>query len=86
MYCIYEKDFYIIIEAKRGWILSGKEQFTVYSEREGFQRSRVKKKAIVSEQTVKAGNIYPSGRVWAMLDTLLTADTILDARDISKER
>lgn len=42
--------------------------------------------AIVPSKTVKTGKIYPSGRVWAMLDTLLTADTISEARDISKER
>lgn len=42
--------------------------------------------AIVPSKEVKTGNIYPSGRVWVMLDTLLTADTISEARDISKER
>ena len=42
--------------------------------------------AIKPLKEVKTGNIYPSGRVWAMLDTLLTADTISEARDISKER
>ena len=30
--------------------------------------------AIVPSKTVKTGNIYRSGRVWAMLDTLLTCD------------
>jgi hypothetical protein len=35
---------------------------------------------------VKTGNIYPSGRVWCMLDTLFTAKTISQARDISKRR
>lgn len=42
--------------------------------------------AIVPSKTVKTGKIYPSGRVWAMLDTLLTADTISEARDISYQR
>lgn len=42
--------------------------------------------AIIPSKVVKTGNIYPSGRVWAMLDTLLTADTISEAMDISKER
>lgn len=42
--------------------------------------------AIRPMHTVKTGNIYASGRVWAMLDTLLIADTIADARDISKSR
>lgn len=35
---------------------------------------------------VKTGKIYPSGRVWAMLDLLLTCDTISEARDKSQER
>lgn len=42
--------------------------------------------AIVPGKTVKTGNIYRNGRVWAMLDTLLTADTISEARDISSKR
>ncbi|HAV90077.1 MAG TPA: hypothetical protein DCW44_02230 [Eubacterium sp.] len=42
--------------------------------------------AIIPIKEVKTGNIYPSGRVWAMLDTLLTADTISEARDISYSR
>ena len=42
--------------------------------------------AIVPSKEIKTGKIYPSGRVWAMLDTLLTSDTISEARDISKER
>ena len=39
--------------------------------------------AIVPPKEVKNGKIYPNGRVWAMLDTLLTSDTISEARDIS---
>lgn len=42
--------------------------------------------AIVPKKTVKTGNIYRSGRVWAMLDTLMTCDTISEARDISYAR
>lgn len=42
--------------------------------------------AIVPAKTVKTGNIYPSGRVWAMIDTLLTCDTISEARDLSQQR
>lgn len=42
--------------------------------------------AIVPTKEVKTGNIYASGRKWAMLDTLLTADTIADACNISKAR
>lgn len=42
--------------------------------------------AIRPDHEVKTGNIYPSGRVWAMLDLLLTANTISEARDMTKER
>lgn len=42
--------------------------------------------AIVPSKTVITGNIYPSGHVWAMIDTLLTADSISEARDISQAR
>ena len=42
--------------------------------------------AITPAQTVKTGKIYRNGRVWAMLDTLLTCETISEARDKTKER
>lgn len=42
--------------------------------------------AIVPQKTVKTGKIYRSGRVWAMLDTLLTCDTISEARDLTQNR
>ena len=42
--------------------------------------------AIIPPKEVKNGKIYPNGRIWAMLDTLLTSDTISEARDISKAR
>lgn len=42
--------------------------------------------AIIPAKTIRTGKIYPSGRVWAMLDTLLTSDTISEARDISQRR
>ncbi len=42
--------------------------------------------AIKPTHLVKTGKLYATGRVWAMLDTLFTADTILEARDISKAR
>lgn len=42
--------------------------------------------AITPGKTVKTGKIYRNGRVWAMLDTLLTCDSISDARDKTKER
>jgi hypothetical protein len=35
---------------------------------------------------VRTGSIYPNGRVWCMLDTLFTCDTISDARDLSQKR
>jgi hypothetical protein len=38
------------------------------------------------DKEVRTGNIYRSGRVWCMLDTLFTAGTISDARDVSKRR
>lgn len=40
--------FYIIIEAKRGWVLPGESQLRLYSERAGFISSPAKVKAIVS--------------------------------------
>lgn len=40
--------FYIIIEAKRGWVLPGESQLRLYSERTGFTSSPAKVKAIVS--------------------------------------
>jgi hypothetical protein len=43
-------------------------------------------KPIIPSKTVKTGNIYRSGRVWAMIDLLLTCDSISDARDKTKER
>ena len=42
--------------------------------------------AIIPPKEVKTGNIYRNGRVWAMLDTLLTCDTISEARDLSYQR
>lgn len=42
--------------------------------------------AIIPQSEVRTGNIYRNGRVWAMLDTLLTCDTISEARDLSYQR
>ena len=42
--------------------------------------------AIRPTKEVKTGNIYASGRKWAMIDTLLSSDTIEEACNISKER
>lgn len=35
---------------------------------------------------IKKGKVYPSGRIWAMLDLLLTCDTVAEARDLTKKR
>ena len=42
--------------------------------------------AIIPSKEVRTGRIYPSDRVWCHLDTLLTCDTISDARDLTKKR
>ena len=42
--------------------------------------------AIVPSKIVKTGKIFRNGRVWAMLDTLLTCDTISEARDLTRAR
>jgi hypothetical protein len=42
--------------------------------------------AFAPNKEVKTGNIYPNGRVWCMLDTLFTENTISDARNLSKKR
>lgn len=43
-------------------------------------------KGFAPSKEVKTGNIYRNGRVWCMLDTLFTCDTISDARDETKRR
>ncbi len=42
--------------------------------------------AIKPSKEIRTGSIYPSGRVWCHLDTLLTSDTISEARDLTKKR
>ncbi|RIH66185.1 hypothetical protein D1164_04545 [Mariniphaga sediminis] len=42
--------------------------------------------AIKPPKVVKNGKIWPNGRLWCMIDTLLTCDTIEEARNISQER
>lgn len=42
--------------------------------------------AIQPGHEVRTGNIYPNGRVWCMLDALLTCKTVSEARDLSKKR
>jgi hypothetical protein len=41
---------------------------------------------IFPPRAVPNGSLYPNGRVWAMLDLLLTSDTISQARDRTRER
>ena len=38
------------------------------------------------DKEVRTGNIYPSGRVWCMVDTLFTCGTISEARDLTQKR
>lgn len=42
--------------------------------------------AIRPAHKVRTGNIYASGRVWCMFDTLFSSKTVGHARDISKKR
>jgi hypothetical protein len=42
--------------------------------------------AIRPPKPVKNGKIYPSGRVWCALDTLLTSSTVSEARDATDAR
>jgi hypothetical protein len=41
---------------------------------------------ILPDHDVRTGKIFRNGRVWAMIDTLLTSRTISEARDITKKR
>lgn len=43
-----DKEFFIIIEAKRGWVLPSKNQLLMYSTRESFVKSVAKNKVIVT--------------------------------------
>jgi hypothetical protein len=43
-------------------------------------------KPIVPTKIIRTGNLYMNGRIWAMLDLLLTCDTISEARDLTKKR
>lgn len=43
-------------------------------------------RAIVPSTPVKNGAIWPNGRYWCALDTLLTCETIKAARDVTQER
>ncbi len=42
--------------------------------------------AIIPSKVIKNGDVYPSGRVWAMLDLLLTGPTVSDALAKTKAR
>lgn len=41
--------------------------------------------AIIPSKEIKTGKVYPRGRFWCHLDTLLTCDKISDARDLTKK-
>lgn len=43
-------------------------------------------KSIQPGHVVKNGSIWPNGRVWCALDTLLTSDTVSQARDVTAKR
>lgn len=43
-------------------------------------------KPIIPNTEVRTGNLFRSGRVWAMLDLLLTSNTISEARDLTQKR
>lgn len=43
-----DESFYIIIEAKRGWILPSDEQLLLYSERKAIKQSGARNKSIIS--------------------------------------
>lgn len=43
-------------------------------------------KPIKPINTVKTGKVYPNGRVWCMLDTLLISKTIAEARNLTQKR
>lgn len=42
--------------------------------------------SIVPTKEVKTGKVYPSGRKWAMLDLLLTSDSVSEASDKTGQR
>ncbi len=41
---------------------------------------------IVPKKTIINGRIFPSGRIWCMIDTFFTAHTIQEAKEISTRR
>jgi len=41
---------------------------------------------IIPSKDIRTGNIYRNGKVWAMLDLLLTSDTIAEARTKTQKR
>lgn len=41
---------------------------------------------IVPPHAVLNGNVYPSGRVWCAIDTLLTCRSVSEARDVTQQR
>ena len=58
---IYDNlEFYFIVEAKRGWVLPGREQIELYAERKAFLESKARFKAIItmSECSEEYANLY----------------------------
>ena len=43
-------------------------------------------RGFIPGKIIKTGNIFRNGRVWAMQGTLLTCDTISDARDLMQDQ
>jgi len=43
-------------------------------------------KPIIPNKNIKTGKLFRNGRIWSMLDLLLTCDTISEARARTKER
>ena len=67
--------FYAIIEAKRGWILPGSEQLTMYSERKDLQDSKAINKVIVSMS--ECSDEYTDAYLPALRQTMLSAEYLV---------
>ena len=85
------KNFFIIIEAKRGWLLPGYEQLHLYSEKESFKKSPAKYKLIVSMSECSeeyAANNLPSvpGTVLKHLSWKSICDLVEEARPVSANK
>lgn len=90
------KEFFIIIEAKRGWVLPSKEQLLKYSKREAFRKSLVKNKVIVTvsecskeyafhHSELKFANGFPIRHI-SWKDIYCFADNAYPTASISKKK